>query len=71
MPEPESLDESEGYHSESGSILSEDEDDESEFEDDDEDTGDEDGGGDGPPEGPGSGGAVCVECAHTGASMRA
>ncbi|KAI4654331.1 uncharacterized protein J4E78_007376 [Alternaria triticimaculans] len=71
MPELEPLDEMEGYHSESGSVLSEDEDDESEFEDDDEDSGDEDEGGDGPPEGPGSGGAVCIGCAHTGASVRA
>ncbi|KAI4908255.1 hypothetical protein J4E90_008879 [Alternaria incomplexa] len=71
MPELESEDESEGYHSESGSVMSEDEDDESEFEDEDEDSGDEDGGGGGPPEGPGSGGAVCVGCAHTGASVRA
>ncbi|KAI4951669.1 hypothetical protein J4E86_007085 [Alternaria arbusti] len=64
IPELESLDESEGYHSESGSVLSEDE-------DEDEDSGDEDEGGGGPPEGPGSGGAVCVGCAHTGASVRA
>ncbi|KAI4618321.1 uncharacterized protein J4E87_007989 [Alternaria ethzedia] len=71
MPELEPLDEMEGYHSESESVLSEDEDDESEFEDEDEDSGDEDEGGDGPPQGPGSGGAVCVECAHTGASVRA
>ncbi|KAI4677215.1 uncharacterized protein J4E88_007023 [Alternaria novae-zelandiae] len=71
MPELEPLDEMEGYYSGSGSVLSEDEDDESEFEDEDEGSGDEDGGGDGPPEGPGSGGAVCVECAHTGASVRA
>ncbi|KAI4624612.1 hypothetical protein J4E83_004288 [Alternaria metachromatica] len=73
MPELEPLDEMEGYYSGSGSVLSEDEDDESEFEDEDEDEdgGDEDGGGDGPPEGPGSGGAVCVACAHTGASVRA
>ena len=71
MPELEPLDEMEGYYSGSESVLSEEEDDESEFEDGDEDSGDEDGGGDGPPEGPGSGGAVCVECAHTGASVRA
>ncbi|KAI4698807.1 hypothetical protein J4E81_005418 [Alternaria sp. BMP 2799] len=71
MPELELEDESEGYYSESGSVLSEDEDDESEFEDEDEYSGDEDEGSDGPPGGPGSGGAVCVECAHTGASVRA
>ncbi|KAI4658187.1 uncharacterized protein J4E79_007169 [Alternaria viburni] len=71
MPELEPLDEMEGYHSESESVPSEEEDDDSEFEVEDEDGGDEDEGGDGPPEGPGSGGAVCVECAHTGASVRA
>ncbi|KAI4916661.1 uncharacterized protein J4E92_009165 [Alternaria infectoria] len=71
MPELEPLDESEGYYSGSGSVRSEDEDDESEFEDDDDYSGDEGGGGDEPPEGPGSGGAVCVACAHTGASVRA
>jgi len=69
IPELESEDESEGYHSESGSILSEDENDESEFENDDNHSGDEGGGGDEPPEGPGSGGVILVE-AHTGALMR-
>ncbi|KAH6881440.1 hypothetical protein BKA58DRAFT_2337 [Alternaria rosae] len=77
--ESDSEDESGGHRFPSGSVLSEDADDESELEDEDEDededsgdedSGDEDGGGDGRSEGPESEGAILVEGAHAGASTR-